>query len=141
MATSKSHIDGVEWATALMALIKLAPKLQQEVDGLNMQFKDAYSLMAWRSVCHHLRAVAHGMTVMQLLAEGKSHAQITEATGIQSLSISAYKGWNTMYARHCGLDELVEQTSAIASILKVIREKGQQNRDRWNAQSSLPRAR
>jgi uncharacterized protein YerC len=123
MATSKSHIDGVEWATTLMTLIQLAPKLQHSVDGLNMQFKDAYSLMAWRSICRHLRAVAHGMTVMRLLAEGKSHAQITEATGIQGLSISAYKAWNTTYFRRCGIEELNELCNNITAYLKVIRKE------------------
>ena len=99
MATSISNTVSVQWATALMNLIKLAPRLQPEVDNLDMQFKDAYSRAAWRNVCRHLRAVSHGMTVMRLLAEGKSNAQITEATGIPALSIAAYKAWNTMYAR------------------------------------------
>jgi hypothetical protein len=98
MTTNKSHINGVQWATALMTLIKLAPILQNEVDGLNMQFKDAYSLMAWRNICRHLRGVANGMTVMRLLAEGKSNTQISEVTSIPVLSITAYKGWNTLYA-------------------------------------------
>jgi len=42
--------------------------------------------------------VTDGMTVMRLLAEGKTNAQITEATGIPVGSIAAYKAWNTMYA-------------------------------------------
>ena len=79
--------------------------------------------MAWLNICRHLRVVTDGMTVMRLLAEGKSHAQITEATGIQGLSISAYKAWNTMYARRCGLNELVELKNNIIANLKVIREK------------------
>jgi uncharacterized protein YerC len=123
MAINKSNTAGVEWATTLLTLIKSAPIYQHEVDGLNMQYTDAYSLMAWRSICRHLRAVAHGMTVMQLLAEGKSHAQITEATGLSSLSVSSYKAWNTMYARRCGLNELVELKNNIIANLKVIREK------------------
>ena len=82
-----------------MTLIETAPTLQLEVDGLDMQFKDAYSLAAWRNICRHLRDVASGMTVMRLLAEGKSNAQITEATGNPTTSIGRYKAWNTMYAR------------------------------------------
>ena len=99
MATNKSHSVTVPWANALMTLIELAPTFQREVDNLDMQFKDAYSLGAWRSVCHHLRAVANGMTVMRLLAEGKSNAQITATTGIPAICIGRYKAWNTMYAR------------------------------------------
>ncbi|MGD1108410.1 MAG: LuxR C-terminal-related transcriptional regulator [Terracidiphilus sp.] len=99
MATKQSHNVGVSWANALMTLIEMAPTLQHEVDGLDMHFKDAYSLAAWRNVCRHLRGVADGMTVMRLLAEGKSNAQIAEATGISTLSIGAYKAWDTMYAR------------------------------------------
>ena len=104
MAKSKSHIidavlvGSIEWATARRAAIEMAAKLQCEVDGLNMQGKDAYSPMAWLNICRHLRVVTDGMTVMRLLAEGKSNAQITEATGIPVGSIAAYKAWNTMYA-------------------------------------------
>jgi hypothetical protein len=104
MAKSKSHImdavlvGSIEWATARRAAIGMAAKLQCEVDGLNMQGKDAYSPMAWLNICRHLRVVTDGMTVMRLLAEGKSNAQITEATGIPVGSIAAYKAWNTMYA-------------------------------------------
>lgn len=99
MEISKSNTAGAHWANALMTLIELAPTLKDEVDNHDMQFKDAYSLGAWSSVCRHLRFVANGMTVMRLLAEGKSNAQISEATGISTLSIVAYKAWNTMYAR------------------------------------------
>jgi hypothetical protein len=123
MATSNLHINSVEWATTLMTLIKSAPELQHEVDGLNMQFRNAYSLMAWRSICRHLRFVAHGMAVMQLLAEGKSNPEITEATGIHGLSIGAYKAWKTMYMRRCGPAELVELSNNIAAHLNVIRKE------------------
>jgi hypothetical protein len=40
MATSISNTVSVQWATALMNLIKLAPRLQPEVDNLDMQFKE-----------------------------------------------------------------------------------------------------
>jgi hypothetical protein len=123
MATSKTHMDGVEWTTTLLNLIKSAPKVQHDVDGLNVQFTDAYSLMAWRSICRHLRAVAHGMTVMRLVADGKSNAHITEATGIPVLSVAAYKAWNTMYFRRYGLDELDELNNNITAHLKVIEKE------------------
>ena len=48
MAKSKSQImdavlvGSIEWATARKAAIEMAAKLQYEVDGLNMQGKDAY---------------------------------------------------------------------------------------------------
>jgi uncharacterized protein YerC len=123
MATNKSQIDGVQWATILIALIRLAPTLQQEVESLNMQFIDAYSLMSWRSVCRHLRCFANGMTVMRLLSEGKTHAEITEATGIKSPSISAYKGCNTASVKRCGHGDLVElNNNIITAYRKVIGE-------------------
>ena len=91
-------LGSIEWAIARKAAFEMATKLQYEVDGLNMQDKDAYSPMAWLNICRHLRVVTDGMTVMRLLAEGKTNAQITEATGIPVGSIAAYKAWNTMYA-------------------------------------------
>ena len=99
MAKSKSQmmdavlVGSIEWATARRAAIEMAAKLQSEVDGLNMQGKDAYSPMAWLNICRQLRVVTDGMIVMRLLAEGKSNAQITEATGIPVGSIAAYKAW------------------------------------------------
>jgi hypothetical protein len=120
MASSKSHNDAVEWATALMNLIKLAPTLQHDVEGINMQFTSAYSMMSWRSVCRHLRCFANGMNVMQMLAEGKSNAEITAATGIPALSIAAYKGCNTASAGRCGVNELIELSNNINANTKVI---------------------
>ena len=117
---SKSHIDGAQWASALMTLIESAPIYEHEVNRLNMQFTDPYSLMAWRSICRHLRAVADGMAVMRLYQQGKSTAQIAEATGIQSLSIRSYKAWRTVYLNRCRPAEVNELMKNVIARWKVI---------------------
>jgi uncharacterized protein YerC len=103
MAKQKAKIldavleGNIEWATAREAAYRMANHLQNEVDNLTEVSKDAYSPMAWISICRQLRIVTDGMTVMRLVGEGKTNEQITNETGIVVGSIAAYKAWNTMY--------------------------------------------
>ena len=103
---SKKSMDAVllgsiEWDQARAAAFDLTRKLGGEVAELKslLQMQDAYSPIAWMSICRQLQVVTDGMTVMRLLAEGKTSEQITQETGIFPGSIAAYKAWNTMYSR------------------------------------------
>lgn len=89
----------VEWSEARLAAYKMLNKLSGEVADLQSltEVSDAYSPIAWLAICRHLRTVTDGMTVMRLLAQGKTPEQIAKETGISTGSIAAYKAWNTMY--------------------------------------------
>lgn len=92
-------IGSVEWSKARDAAFKMAGELNGEVAELQKltKIQDAYSPMAWFRICRQMQVVTEGMTVMRLLAEGKTPEQIAAETGITRGSIAAFRAWNTMY--------------------------------------------
>jgi len=92
-------VGSVDWKKARSAAIQMTRSLDGEVADLEalLKDKDAYSPMAWLNICQQLRIVTDGMTVMRMLAEGKTPKQIANETGIRPGSIAAYQAWNTMY--------------------------------------------
>ena len=88
----------IDWERARKAAFGMAAQLTSEVANLD-NIKDAYSPMAWISICRQLRVVTDGMTTMRMIAEGKDNATISQQAQITIGSIAAYKAWNTMYLK------------------------------------------
>lgn len=112
-------VGSVDWVLARQAAYRLAAALQGEVADLQelKGMGDAYSPMAWLAVCRQLQVVTDGMTVMRLLAQGKTSKDISAETGILAGSIAAYKAWNTMYA--AAIDRQVNRHISIKGRNKV----------------------
>jgi hypothetical protein len=64
----------IDWAEARQGAYKMAAALQGEVASRQalQGTGDAYSLWAWPKVYRQLLTVTDGMTVMRMLADGKS---------------------------------------------------------------------
>ena len=94
----------VEWEKAREAAAKLESLLSDEVAYLTEgnRIKNVYSPVAWVRMCRMLHTLTYGMTVMRMVFEGKTNAEITTATGLPVTVIAAYKAWNTMYGDMVG---------------------------------------
>jgi uncharacterized protein YerC len=90
-----------DWKAAREAAVKLAKLLTEgaEQRGQNHSFSNAYLPIAFFRCRKLINTLNSGMECVRLVFEGKSNAEIRDATGLSTGTIAAYKAWNTMHSR------------------------------------------
>ena len=90
-----------DWKAAREAAVKLARLLTEgaEQRGQNHSFSNAYLPIAFFRCRKLINTLNSGMECVRLVFEGKSNAEIKDATGLSTGTVAAYKAWNTMYSR------------------------------------------
>ena len=91
----------VEWDAAERGLADLQKALALEINQLqtHTEIRNAYSPVTWWKLCRSIKHATEGMAAVRLSVAGKTNSEITDATGIKSRRVGAFKAWNTIYRR------------------------------------------
>jgi hypothetical protein len=113
-----------DWKAAREAAVKLARLLTEgaEQRGQNHSFSNAYLPIAFFRCRKLINTLTSGMECVRLVFEGKSNAEIKDATGLSTGTIAAYKAWNTMYSQNIKL--AIRVKAAMRQVSRRKRSRG-----------------